>query len=129
MTRKKIKPKRRAPEPEPEESDAVELLEDIRGLLIRLLLCQVCPTCRGGGLVPAPGSTPEAQKFSQCNCRLESQAHLETYPADMLETGGDPEDYATCSACGAVKREVADEDGECSCGVNDWVLQGEEYRG
>jgi hypothetical protein len=133
---KKTKPKRRRPEPrepEPDEADAVELLTDVRDLLIRLLLNQVCPTCRGGGLVPAPGQDPAAgtPRLIQCACRLESQAFLETFPAEMLETGGDPEDYATCSECGRQKRESALADGECSCeggrdGGAEWVMQGEE---
>lgn len=70
-------------EPEPEEEDAVSLLQDVRDLLLAMLAASCCPTCAGSGRA-ADGLRPDGSpNWTTCPCRVAARQVVEEF------TGGE----------------------------------------
>ena len=92
--RRKPKKKRRDDRGRDEKPlSTVELLEDVREVLLAVLLMQACPDCAGTGRTPDGPPNPQTglPAFVRCSCRNRAVVVLADF--GVLDDGrGDPND-------------------------------------
>jgi len=78
------RPKRRSPP----ASDQLDVMAEVRDILLMILLMQACPSCLGTGATPDGKELDGRPRYARCSCRRRAVEFL----ADFDDSGIDEED-------------------------------------